>query len=553
MSSKAKNDLWRQVLAAIICGALLWIAWPPHRVNFIIFFALIPILWLEDRNPAADGKKSTRFLLLAYLALVVWNLLTTYWVSFATVAGAAAAILLNGLLMLIPVAFYRMIKSRAGRLAGYIALPSFWLMYEYLHFNWEAPWPWLALGNVWATSTDWVQWYEFTGTAGGTVWVWTGNILIYECLRAYRTYKLSENGSVNPALRWLAAVIVMIQGPILLSHAVKPDDAPLDSPDNIVAVQPNIDPYTEKFAGNTVALQLKKLIDLSEEAIDSNTSLVMWPETAIAEDIQEGDWDFYSSLDMIENFLRKHPQIKLLTGLTSFTKYQSEKRPTLSARQSGTPSIWYDVFNTAMLMDTGGDYAVYHKSKLVPGVEVMPYPQVFSFLGSLMADLGGTAGGRGKQDSASVFTVHEDLVIAPIICYESVFGEYVTEFVKRGASVLTIITNDGWWRNTDGYKQHMLYARLRAIETRRFIARSANTGISCFISETGDIIDPTPGWVSAVIKSHYSSNEKLTFYVKHGDYIARGAFWLGMLLFIYALYLRIRGRKFGDNWFLLQK
>ena len=127
---------------------------------------------------------------------------------------------------------------------------------------------------------------------------------------------------------------------------------------------------------------------------------------------------------------------------------------------------------------------LYHKAKLVPGVETLP--SFLNFMGKWFEDFGGISGTLGRDSERKVFVPWDNhFKAAPIICYESIFGDYITEYVRKGANILTIITNDGWWGNTPGYKQHMNYARLRAIETRKWVARSANTGISCFIDPVG--------------------------------------------------------------------
>ena len=130
--------------------------------------------------------------------------------------------------------------------------------------------------------------------------------------------------------------------------------------------------------------------------------------------------------------------------------------------------------------------------------------------------------------------------IAPVICYESVFGEYITSYVQKGAQLIFIITNDGWWKNTPGYKQHMSFARLRAVETRRSIARSANTGISCYINQRGDVMQPTKWWVEASVKGKLNINSTITFYVKYGDYIARISLFSSILLLMIMLSERFR-------------
>ena len=136
-----------------------------------------------------------------------------------------------------------------------------------------------------------------------------------------------------------------------------------------------------------------------------------------------------------------------------------------------------------------------------------------------------------SQKERSAFKA-SDLGVAPVICYESVFGEYTTGYVKNGANALFIVTNDGWWDNTAGHKQHLLFASLRAIETRRPIARSANTGISCLINQRGDILQPTEYDEAATVKGTLLFNDTITFYVRYGDLIGRLAGFISILLLL---------------------
>jgi apolipoprotein N-acyltransferase len=138
----------------------------------------------------------------------------------------------------------------------------------------------------------------------------------------------------------------------------------------------------------------------------------------------------------------------------------------------------------------------------------------------LLPELGGVNRGYStKVVGTSFLNAGSSNKIAPVICYESVFGEYIANHIRDGAGAIFIITNDGWWKNTNGYKHHLSYASLRAIETRRPVIRSANTGISCFIDIRGEIILKTEWWVPSVIKSKFNYENRLTPYVRFGDYL----------------------------------
>ena len=230
------------------------------------------------------------------------------------------------------------------------------------------------------------------------------------------------------------------------------------------------------------------------------------------------------------DFLKSRPNTDLLFGATTYLVYGLKDKPTYTARQSDYG--WYDVFNTAIYTDSSANFKFYHKSKLVVLVEYLPYPQFLDFINSFAIDLGGATGSYGTQKERDVFkSSNSNIVVGAAICYESIYGDYFREYVLKGANLMTIITNDGWWGNTPGYNQHLRYASLRAIETRRDIARSANTGISAFINQKGDIVSQTKWWQPAYLKGEVTLNEKITVFVKYGDYIGRIATF-ALILFI---------------------
>ena len=176
---------------------------------------------------------------------------------------------------------------------------------------------------------------------------------------------------------------------------------------------------------------------------------------------------------------------------------------------------------------------LYHKSKLVPGVEMMPFPRLLKPLEKFAINLGGMSGSNATQKERSVFSsADKSIKVAPVICYESIYGDFLTGYIRNGANFIFIITNDGWWENTAGHKQHFQYARLRAIETRRSIARSANTGISGFINQRGDIILPTKYWTPDVIEFTINANNYKTFYARFGDYLGKISFYLTLIMLL---------------------
>jgi apolipoprotein N-acyltransferase len=529
---------YQKYLLAILGGLLFWVAWPTKSTTFVIFFALLPLLWINEHTTS-----NKRFLAPAYVHMFVWNILTTWWIYNASAAGAVLAIILNSLLMCLPWLAMRSIKKRFGPLAGYVSLISFWISFEYIHLTWELSWPWLTLGNVFAMKTEWVQWFEYTGTTGGTLWVLISNIVLFSILKEFQVSKRPIKYYGSLLLLIAVWIIPLIVSNSILSNTVDEIGATeKNTHRNVVVVQPNVDPYEEKFKEGSVDAQIRNLINLSEQQIDSTTSLIIWPETAIPVGALEEEIKQNLYYAPVWAFLSRHPQLSLLSGIESYRNYGSNiKEATPTARYDEGQKIYYDAFNTAAMFWPDGSTQFYHKSKLVPGVETLP--SFLIFIGKLFEDFGGTSGTLGRDKERSVFADGQHyFVAAPIICYESIYSDYVTQYVRKGANLLTIITNDGWWDNTPGYKQHMNYARLRAIETRRWIARSANTGISCFIDPVGKDYQPQPWDTAAVIKMNVEPLQVQTFFVQHGDYLSVlfNVISIGFLLLLIVITFRNR-------------
>ena len=512
---------------ALLGSILLWAAWPVSPFTFLIFVAWVPLLWIEDH--ISNWKK---FFGLTYIHMLLWNIATTWWVWNASPSGATSAFLANSLIMCIPWLLFHFTKKNFGTWIGYTSLVIYWLAFEFIHHNWELSWPWLTLGNAFAIHPEWVQWYEYSGTTGGSLWVLIINIVAYSLFIEYRNEGRTKKYYVTLAL-WVAILVlpVLFSRIFLASERKIAASALSTATKNIVIVQPNIDPYAEKFTGS-VEEQLQKLIALSEKQMDNNTTLVVWPETAIPVSANEADIKNNFFYNPVWSFLNRHPFVSLLTGINSYKIYGTDKKQaSKTSRFDEQSGIYYDEFNTAAFFDADTSIQLYHKAKLVPGVETLP--SFLSFMGKWFEDLGGISGTLGRDSERKVFIARDNhFKAAPIICYESIYSDYITAYIRKGSNILTVITNDGWWYNTPGYKQHMNYARLRAVETRKWIARSANTGISCFIDPLGNVINPQLWNVASSIKLAVPVDNRQTFFVKHGDVLSRAMLAVSILLII---------------------
>ena len=489
----------------------------------------------------------------AYVAFFVFNIITSWWVYYASFSGVIMEVVLNSLFMATVFWLFHVAKRYLGPREGTVALIIYWLGFEYLHLFWDFSYPWLNFGNAFANQPYLIQWYEYTGTSGGTLWILVMNVLIAK-LWIRKDY---SDMPIQKQMRtiYLAAAVLLI--PAIASVIRYATYEESGETIEVVAVQPNIDPYNEKFGGNFKE-QLDKMLALGEAKLTDNTDYLIFPETALQEPaaawidgdelVLEGLWESKlhdsESVKKLREFMLGHPKLKIVVGMTSKRLYPKGVQGSETARKLGESGHYYDYYNAAMYLDDTDSLQVYYKSKPLIGVERMPFTWLMKHFEDLIWSMGGTTGSIGVQDDREVFTsAGVKSKVGSIICYESVFGEFIGDWVLNGANALFIVTNDGWWEDTPGHRQHNAYAALRAIEHRRGIARSANTGISSFINQRGDISQETAWWVPDAINGTVTLNEEVTFYTQHGDYLSRTAFFLSFMLWLYAFVVRIRKRQ----------
>ncbi len=534
-------------LLALSSGFLLWLSWPPIPYTApLLFLAFIPLLFALENIITGDYKrKGNKVFFTAGLACFTWNTASIYWIynainalglpSIATLLISLIPFCLAAALMAFAFWLYFQMRKRFSLIRSSLALICFWIAYEFLHQTWELAFPWMTLGNGFATTHQMIQWYEYTGAYGGTLWILLSNLLLFSIVRSGKP-SFKEAVISRSVTLWVILIIFPSAVSLIQYYTYEEHINPAD----IVIVQPNIDPYA-KYDSSVMPtdVQLEHLIQLSDSVAQSNTEFFIWPETAISENTNEKNIRQTSSFHQIQQFLNKYKNGNLLSGIESYRIYDSAE--TVSA-VAIPPHGYIDGFNAAVMIENSENVQFYHKSKLVPGAERLPFRDALSFMKPLFAKFGGTTGGYGSQKEPSVFYAQSGIGVAPIICYESIWGNYVGEFIDKGAQFIAIITNDGWWGDTSGKDQHLEYAKLRAIETRRWIARSANTGISAFINQRGDIVKKTKWWTPDALNMEINLNEEITFYVKTGDYIAYFAS-LGSLFFGTLVILNLRKQK----------
>jgi apolipoprotein N-acyltransferase len=522
---------FRGYLLALLSGVLLSMAWLGAS-GLVLLFAFVPLLLVEEHfYRLKKSNASIVFWPYAFVAVFVWNVLSTWWIAYASLWGALFVVTANSLLMSFGWWLFHAVRRSKGTLIGYAFLLFCFISIEFLQYNWDLSWPWLTLGNGLSKDLLFIQWYEFTGVLGGSWWILCANLLLSRIVIGFQF-----NGR-NPNRWLLMAYAVVLLIPVLISLLIFQKYHEKQDEVGVALLQPNFDPYLEKYGSISASEQYDRLLNLADKAEFENIDFFIAPETALHEVWLENPVD-NEIIPCIQLFLAtKHPQAAFVTGAMTFKKYPSKQEATLTARPFSEGGEYYDAFNSALFI-ADNNVGVYHKSKLVSGVEKVPFQRYLGFLDALIVDLGGTTGSLGRSSETVVFEAGNSKIAVPI-CFESVYGEYCSQFVRKGANLLFVVSNDGWWRNSPGYKQHLSYAQALAVSLRRSVARVGNTGISCIINQRGQLEVQTQWWKSCSVSGNLNRNSRLTFYAKHGDYLGRISVLFLFLLVIYFTFLRV--------------
>ena len=540
----------KYIFLSLISALLLSISWPTYGIPFFIFFAFVPLLLMEQEISKFSkiNKKGWVVFGLTYLAFFIWNVVTTGWLYHAknpdgnnSLLAVAIPVIVNSLLMSLVFQLYYWYKKVRGTYFGLVFFVAIWLSFERFHLNWEFTWPWLNLGNAFSEYPQLIQWYDTIGATGGSFWILLINVFAFYTLRIWQAGRIRKDLVKNISI--LTVIIVL---PLLISiyKYNSYQEKPVGEVTTLL-LQPKLDPYTEKYSKDSLQI-LGELLSLAEENSKTKVDFFIAPETAFPGNgsLSENGFNKSTSIAIAKEFLGKHPQSIFLTGASTH-KFLFDEADTEDYSTEIQEGVWVNSYNSALQIIPNQEVEVYHKAKLVPGVEIFPYIRYLKpILGDAMLDFGGANSSLGIDKERKVFSNRFNKAkMAPIICYESIYGEYVTDYVKNGANLLAIMTNDSWWDNTEGHKQLLSYARLRAIETRREIVRAANSGISAHINARGDILQDTfyDDRTALLVKANLL--EEKSIYTKIGDLISRIAIFVLGFLIIYHFGERIASKK----------
>ena len=526
-----RSNRW---ILSLLSGLLMVIAFPKTGSLFpLTFVSFVPLLLVEHYYSKNQYKGG--IFIHAYLTFFSYNLGTTWWIVYASEGGAAMAFFANSLLMAIAFWIFHLVKRNFSSQWHFACFAAVWLTFEWLHFHWELSWPWLTYGNVFASIPEFVQWYSITGVFGGTLWILGLNYLIF---------RMIINDKLKQVKAWgvVATVLVLPIAISLIQFSTKETNG---TPYTITVLQPNQDPYETKFSASNED-QLNQLFALADRTKTDKTQLLVAPETALYPNpMSYSDYLIVDELNQhsATRHIRKYQEknrIPLLIGGSTMAFYLEEH----SAASDYEKSIgrYVESYNSSLLFNPDKQPNVVHKSHLVLGVEKIPFISTLPFLKRFAIDLGGSSGSLGIADQPSVMSTGT-ATFAPVVCYESIYGEFIARQTIQYASFIAVITNDGWWRDTPGYKQHFLFSGLRAIENDKWVVRSANTGTSGVFDNRGIALKKTDWWVETGFTETIQLRHATTIYMMFGDYIAKIAACIATVLILSAIVKRVRRRK----------
>ncbi|MDO8749400.1 MAG: apolipoprotein N-acyltransferase [Candidatus Omnitrophota bacterium] len=453
------------LILSIISGVLLSLPFFEGRLWFFAWFAFLPLFFSFQK------KSKLQAFLLSYLTGLIFWTLTIYWLVHVTLLGQILLILYLSLYFGFFGLCFSTINYQLSTI-NYLFLPSLWVVLEYLRAHLLTGFGWALLGYSQYLNLPIIQIADLFGAYGVSFLVVMANIVIYSAF----SLKLSASSKIRKCSVFvLSFSIILVYGYYQLSRKPKvawaiggPTTAfwPAESRKlfKISLIQGNI-PQELKWASGSQAFILDRYIRLTKEAALAKPDLIIWPEAS-----NPGFLGDESDARVNENIFNLAKEIKIPLLVGSVVK---EKRK---------------YFNSALLINEFGISGRYDKLHLVPFGEYIPLKGAFKFLESIVPIGDFTAGNNYTLFLLSAIRYPLSAKFGALICFEDTLPELSRNFAREGADFLVNITNDAWFKETTAPYQHLSASVFRAVENRLPLARSANTGISCFIDSRGRVI-----------------------------------------------------------------
>lgn len=545
----------KNTLICILSGLLLGFSFPPFKTWFLVYFGMLLLIYLM-----LSAERLKQAFLRGYFTMLVFNVLTLYWIGgwgnkdiFLMIGGAATDII-HPLFFLVPLLIFYGIKKQYKPGAALILFPLLWTGFEHGHNYGELVFPWIELGNTETYNLNRIQYAELFGVHGITFLICIISALLYFVIRMLYTgrWKIFS----KPVIISFCVIVILMLFPNFYSYNYLINTANYeryfsDSDSSKViktaVIQPNVNPFV-KWSTNRDSL-VDSYIDKLNKSLALNSDFIVLHETAVPYYFLE-DYNAYNTQKYI-NFVNASSK-PLLMGIPNIQYYPDSTTAPPETEIMSRSGKRYGVYNSAILLEPWqpkDHYQIHKKAKLVPFSEHAPFQRYLPFMRKLV-NWGVGISSWNPGDSLILFNLKTEKIntkFAALICFESVFSDYVSEGVKNGAEFLIIITNDGWWGNNGGPVQHKQFAVLRAVENRKWIVRAAQTGISCYIDPLGNIYDEIPYETEGMTARKIIANDDKTFYSIHGDVIGMVSYYAEILSLVLCIGLYVYKKRHAKS------
>jgi apolipoprotein N-acyltransferase len=542
-------------LLAFIGGALLALGFSPVSMFILPLIGFVPLFFALERTASRKQR-----LAVMYLFFFTFHGIGNWWVSSwqpnadpFLMASGIALWLGHPFFFMVPIVAYRFIRNRLGLARGLFVFPFVWTAFEWAHSLSDASYPWLSLGYSQIDFLPFVQLADSTGVWGISFLVVLINSIIAYWIFRYRGV-LSPSASAPSwkfyVLRGALSVAPVLILPLIYGFIQLPKYSPaqsLQTPHKmtVAVIQPNINPW-QKWESDTYEQVLLHLKIQDSLAARSKFDLALWSETSIPY------LGMRVSSEHHFGFLQRElikSNAALLTGFSEIVTFPpSADAPPMAKPFRGDPNLLFAAHNSAILLqpDTleSREYPIHRKMRLTPFAEYIPFVDVFPVMVKWLewgVGISNWMKGKEQKPLPLVLKSGDTARIGCIICIESIYPDFVRNYAAKGANMLVVITNDAWYNHTFGPAQHYEIAAMRAIESRRAIARCANTGISGFIAPSGSSYSTAKQYQSVGLEQEIPLLDGETFYVQYGDWFPE----LGFGITIIALILSGVRRKQG--------
>jgi len=487
-----------RISLAVISAVLLILSFPNFNFNMLAWVALVPMLF------AIDGLKPSRAFLVSYLSGILFLLGTVYWLVHVTLPGMIASVLFFAL-------YFGLFGLSASRITdqnsqlSIIIIPALWVALEWIRGNFMTGFGWVLLAHSQTGNIPIIQIADITGAYGVSFLIVFVNTAIFVTIRDFRK-KEYRTGYLVAALTLV--FIAQAYGILKLKNVFTGERL------RVAVVQGNI-PQSKKWDDRFRKEIYKKYEKLTRAAAKNKPGLVIWPETSVP-DFPELD----NNVSGWVGGMAKSIDAPILVGAPS----EDVKTGALH--------------NSAVLFGKDGKMSGrYDKLHLVPFGEYVPFKRFLSFVERFApSPIGDFSPGkdfsifgffieRKSVEDGTSFKLLKKVKFGCLICFEDIFPELSRESVKRGADFLVNITNDAWFKYSSAPYQHVQNSIFRAVENRVNVVRAANTGVSCFINQKGEVVAAVGSgdeniFVDGFVTYDIVLTNVKTFYTLYGDVFA---------------------------------